>query len=200
MTNPRTIFLSLAVLAAVAFFASRGAGHECGTVVVMPNPSSPPNAIDRELIHLAGDPDQGVSASIDLTQGKIGSPVCYYEIGGEPVLMTIDVYQHPGQPLLLHILCPHCAARGHDKQALHLRSDQKAMDYAPWESPPTFPGWSRSQMAAKWPARPGVGIAGGVLTVAEFRCTWDVHPHHQAIVGKVCDFKALIDRNRVRRA
>lgn len=173
---------------------------KCDTVSEMPNDP----IIEKEIFHVAGDAAdptresnlRGLQPGYELSKAAAGRPLCYYQMpGGAEMLVEIDVYMDPGEPMYLHLLCPHCLARNHQSQnALVVRSQVKQMSYDPLGIPPTFPGWTDKQMVNALSKG-----AGGLLSCERFKCTWEVDPRYRERIGNVCDFEVVIDRNIIRR-
>lgn len=166
-------------------------------------------SVDKEVFQIAGDPDHGMALDVNLKAGMLGRAVCFYELApGFPVFPTIDVYQMaPDQPLLLHMFCPHCAARnqraagsgnapGGTTPALHVRGEAKAIAYDAKGPMVVFPGFSTANMMAEFPR----GLGGTLSVDTPFGCTWDVDVDLKHKVGPVCDFqKVTIRKNVLRR-
>jgi hypothetical protein len=175
------------------------ADDDCDTFDAMPNQPEPDTM--KETFHVLGDaPDptggeaKGLAPGYRLTQSALGHPRCHYSFGsGGEMIVEADVYALRGQPMYVHLLCPHCAARGHTN-ALKIAGDHKAMSYAPYGIAPTFPGWSDRQMVNAFPRG-----TGGLLSIERFRCTWEIAPEHRVQLGAVCDFEVVIDKNVLRR-
>lgn len=157
----------------------------------------------RETFHVAGDVDdpaglapKGVAPGYRLTQSALGHPVVFYSFGaGGEILMTLDVYKLPEQPMYIHLLCPHCMARGH-QNALRIVEGNKEISYDPDGRVPTFPGWLEADMVRALPNGPG-----GLISVSRFRCSWEASPEESRRFGlNICDFDVVIDRNVARRA
>lgn len=74
----------------------------------------------RELVHLAGDMDTGLSSTIALSSGKREVIVVYKDF-----VLTCDVYALPGQPIEVHLICPRC------RKALRVTSERKTIDFDP---------------------------------------------------------------------
>lgn len=156
----------------------------------------PTRAGGREVFRIAGDQTSGLTGDTEWRPHAIGQPKCIYSFGnGVEMLVEIDVYHVPGEPVSLHLLCPHCMAREHgERNSLRITADRKGLSYDPTAHVPAFPGWTDRDMLGL----PG-GSAGGLLSVGRFRCAWEVDPRHRESIGNVCDFEAVIDRNVIRR-
>ncbi len=77
---------------------------------------------ERELVHIAGDMDRGISSTVDLTTGAIGHPKVTYR----DFVLELDVYAMPGEPMKVHLICPrcqhHCTVSGDRKRIEYDRS------------------------------------------------------------------------------
>jgi hypothetical protein len=156
----------------------------------------------KECFQIAGDqpdPDphtdlRGVSTGFDLTRSAIGHPMLLYRVAGRELILEADVYQLPGQPLYLILICPLCLMAGHSGEGLKIEAGNKAISYDPRAVVPPFPGWTKAQMQQAFPRG-----AGGLLSVEEFACTWEVQPELQRAFGfAVCPWRAVIENNVIR--
>jgi hypothetical protein len=183
-----------------AYALSDDPSPECDIVGDMPKDP----IIEKEIFHVAGDaPDptretnlRGLQPGFELSKSAAGRPLVHYAMpGGAEMLLEIDVYQFPGEPMYLSVICPHCILRDHgSKRQLTVRSQVKQMAYDPLGIPPTFPGWTDKQMVSSLPQG-----AGGLLSCERFKCTWEVDPRYRERMGNICDFEVVIDRNVARR-
>ena len=73
---------------------------------------------ERELVHIAGDMDTGITTSYQIDRGKREVIVTYKDF-----VLTVDVYRIEGEPLKVHLICPKC------RHALSVSSERKAIDY-----------------------------------------------------------------------
>lgn len=155
----------------------------------------------KECFQIAGDqpdPDphtdlRGVASGFDFTRTAIGHPMLLYRVGGRELVLEADVYRLPDQPLHLILLCPLCLMAGH-QNALKIEQGHKQIHYDPRAVVPPFKGWSPRQMAQAFPRG-----AGGLLSVEEFACTWEVQPELQRAFGfAVCPWRVVIENNVVR--
>lgn len=191
-SNPVLVALLL-IMAAVHGYVLRG------TVGAMQQPPS-----YKETFHVAGDAADptggrasGVAPGYRLTQSALGHPKCLYAIGGREMIVEIDVYQLPDQPLYLHLLCPHCLAREfNERNALRVTADRKQIAYDAAGVPPPFPNWTQAQMAQAFPQ----GVGGLLSVQTPFRCAWEIDPRYREQLGNVCDFHVVIDNNVIRPA
>lgn len=176
-----------------------------GTVDVMTSSDNLPGQPgDFETFYVSGDKPMpvGATSTLLMNKGQIGAVWCHYIMpdGITRSNLQVDVYQYtPGGPLLLLLICPHCTARGHvgkdEDHGINVRQEVKAMEFLPPPQPtPVFPGWTTAAMMREFPD----GL-GGLLSTDPFGCTWDVLPHQRHLVGNVCDFHVVIERNVIRR-
>ena len=156
----------------------------------------------EELFHVAGDmPDpsgtgmRGTAPGYNLTKSAIGHPMLFYKLpNGKELVLEADVYALPGEPVKVHIICPICALSGHKGNSLQISQEQKQLSYEPNERVPPPPGWSARRMREVLPDG-----AGGLLSIEEFGCSWEVQPELQRQFGfAVCPWRVVIDKNVVR--
>lgn len=194
------LLLTLASAWAIVAVTARAAAHGCavrGTVERMQ-----PSDSYKETFHVAGDAAdptgssaRGLAPGYRLTQSAAGHPKCLYAIGGQEMIVEIDVYHLPDQPMYLHLLCPHCLAREFaERNALRVTADQKQMAYEPGAAVPPFPNWTQAQMAQAFPA----GVGGRLSVSTPFRCTWEIDPRYRERLGNICDFHVVIENNVIR--
>lgn len=154
----------------------------------------------KEVFQVAGDrPDpagtglRGVMPGYDLRQSAAGHPLLLWRHPAGELVLEADVYQLPGQPTYIHLLCPQCLQAGR-QNALRITQERKAISYDPAREPPTFPGWTDRQMRDAFPN--GVG---GILSVEAFECTWEEDPTRQRGFGLAkCNWRVVIEHNVVR--
>jgi hypothetical protein len=75
----------------------------------------------RELVHIAGDADTGLSSTVRMNRGKQEVIVTYKDY-----VLTVDVYHLPEQtkePLQVHLICPKC------RHQLRITADKKAIEW-----------------------------------------------------------------------
>lgn len=198
---PRAHLVTLLSIQALALAATAVAVRVAGGGCTVKAMQQPPDSY-KETFHVAGDAEdptgaapRGLAPGYRLTQSAAGHPKCLYAIGGREMIVEIDVYRLPGQPMYLHLLCPHCLAREFaERNALRVMADQKQMDYDAAAAPPAFPGWSPAQMAAAFPA----GVGGLLSVQTPFRCTWEIDARYRERLGNICDFHVVIDKNVIR--
>lgn len=90
----------------------------------------PPDERKRDLVQLAGDvPDftgttdhKGVQSTLFLNRSAIAHPIVTYK----DFVLTLDVYKHEGEPMVVHLICPrchHCLTIPEQKKAIELELD-----------------------------------------------------------------------------
>jgi len=144
-----------------------------------------PNA-EKELFHIAGDMDTGVSATLNLDTAKRELVGSYKFANGVLVQLVHDLYEYPGSPLKVITICPRCMARATpdtierlSKQTLTIQGDNKRIEY------------DRQR---------------GTVSVEKFRCTWELDGTKDIgrIAGtgssNVCGATYVIDNNVLRDA
>jgi hypothetical protein len=131
-------------------------------------------------VQLAGDaPDPtghgpaGAQVTYHLNQSAVAHPLVTYRTSLEEYLLECDVYQHPGEPPVVHLICPRC------HNALNVRADRKAIDL-----------------------ELGVGPdRQGRISIETFECTWeraDAGKHVTGVIGggtSLCRWRVAIDNN-----
>jgi hypothetical protein len=135
---------------------------------------------ERELVQLAGDaPDptgtgpNGAQTTYHLNRSAICHPLVTYRHGTEEFLLELDVYAHPGEPMVVHLICPRC------HHALTIPATRKAIEI-------------RLDVGPK---------AQGDISIETFECTWElahVGKHIPGLVGggmSLCRWKVAIDHN-----
>lgn len=154
----------------------------------------------REVVQLAGDaPDPtgltshtGLQSTHRLTGGKQEVVVVYGDL-----LMTLDVYALPGEPMRVQIICPRCHKHS------TIRGDQKKIEYEPKEMNPraalvrAMAGYSKEELGL-------VAVAQfGRLSVEPFECAWEIGddkhvPGALHTGASLCRLKLVIENNRAR--
>lgn len=145
-------------------------------MAIITDPSAVPAAGKpaRELVHIAGDMDTGITQTWKMDGGKQEVTVTYKDF-----VLTVDVYQIPGEPLKVHLICPRCT------HALQISAERKKIDFDPKAGDPK---------------------KGGRLSVEAFQCTWELPgtgAHTPGILGggmSLCKWKAAIENNVARDA
>ena len=162
--------------------------------VVMPGSSK-----KATMQQIAGDEDHGISNTMYLNRGKHEVGVLFRPKNSVTMIaavLTVDVYAIPGEPVKLHLVCPKC------QHLCTVSADRKAIDWEPVSSSPiasaireVLPEDSRY-----------VADNLGILSVEEFRCTWELADQAQdtnkdagvIVQGSLCRFGGVIDRNVLR--
>ena len=150
-----------------------------------------------ELVQIAGDaPDptglsdnRGMLSTTNLATGKIEVMVIYGD-----VLMTVDVYQVPGEPLKIHLLCPRC------RKCSTVSGDHKGISFEPNEPNP-----QHAALVAMGAAPPVAAVHMGRLSIETFECAWEMGdaPHVAGGVhtgAALCRLRLAIDGNRAKGA
>jgi hypothetical protein len=170
-----------------------------------------PAARHREVVQLAGDaPDpmglvsgRGLQSTHRLTAGKQEVVVVFGDM-----LLTVDLYALPGEPVRAHLICPRC------HKQLQIQGDRKHIEFDPRVMNPM-----RTQVleaargralrapsieAARHELAELVAIADfGRLSVEAFECPWEMgdapHVPGQVHTGaSLCRQRLVIDNNRAR--
>lgn len=161
---------------------------------------SPTSTGKRAVVQLAGDApdpsgltqDVGLMSTHRLTGGKQEALVVFGDL-----LLTVDIYAIPGEPMRLHLICPRC------HKMLTIPGDQKRIQYEPRTLNPRF----RHALAME--SREGAvafaHLQFGRLSVETFECTWEItdDAHVAGAVhtgGSLCRLRLVIDDNRAREA
>jgi hypothetical protein len=139
----------------------------------------------REVVQIAGDPMHGLRSTVNLTAGKHEVAVLYKDL-----IMTVDVYMVPGEPLKIHLLCPKCHKHS------TIPGERKAIDFEPIA---TNPQWARVAEVM-----PGMNPLGR-LSVEEFECPWEMGEDKHVRGGlhtgvTLCRQRLAIDNNRAKDA
>jgi hypothetical protein len=138
------------------------------------------NPLTEELEHLAGD-DPALrgdgpltrQGDIALTANALGKPRVRYK----DRMIFVEVYQHPGEPMQVHWMCPRCGPLN-DARMSTIRGDRKRIEYDP-----------RRQVED-----------GGQLNVEAFECPWELESKGRRMdfgLG-LCGLKLVIDNNIAR--
>ena len=155
----------------------------------------------KEPFFIAGDqPDpagtdlRGVASGFDFTKAAAGHPMLLYRVGGQELILEADVYRLPGQPPYIILLCPACMmAHNGKKNALKIDGQNKHISYDAAAEVPPFKGWTAEQMRASFP-----NGAGGLLSVEEFACAWELEPELRRHFGfAICPWRVVIENNLV---
>lgn len=147
----------------------------------------------KELVQLAGDEDRGLTSTIGLDRNK--TEVLIYDPKGDVPLLTFDVYQMPGEPLKVHILCPRC--QNHST----ISGDRKAIEWDPTDRNP------RASDIIGMGISPHMQVIArtGRISIETFECAWELDKHEKVGAkryagGNLCRWRAAIDNNMVKRA
>jgi hypothetical protein len=126
----------------------------------------------EELHHVAGDrPHVG---TMRMTAGKIGDVRVRYR----DTVVYCEVYQHPGQPMQIHWMCPRCLGGGNGYMS-RISADQKRIDFDP-----------KSQVED-----------GGRLNVEAFTCPWERGEGRRMEFGLgMCGLRIVIENSVARDA
>ncbi len=134
----------------------------------------------EELYQIAGDRPDNLPPELAAGSGAIAArPTAHayvrYRTAShvDPLVLEVDIYQVPGAPTRVLLLCPRC------RNSLTITSDRK-------------------EMRVQLPAR-GAEAAGAVISVAPFQCTWEL-TQQKALGGELCRWKGAIDNNVARDA
>lgn len=157
--------------------------------------SSPLASGKREVVQLAGDaPDPtglttqtGLQSTHRLTGGKQEVVVVYGDM-----LMTLDVYALPGEPMRVQIICPRCHKHS------TIRGDAKKIEY---DAKALNPQSRRIHLLAQSVAEIAAISVFGRLSVEPFECAWEIGdaPHVPGAVhtgATLCRLRLVIDNNR----
>lgn len=130
----------------------------------------------EELEHLAGD-DPSVSSrlgTMSLQQSMLGRVRVRYR----DTVVFCEVYQHPGEPMQVHWMCPKCRGGGKGYMS-RISGDRKRIEYDP-----------KSQTED-----------GGRLNVEAFKCTWEAGEDRRMEFGLgLCGARLVIDNSIARDA
>lgn len=159
--------------------------------------SGPHASGKREVVQLAGDaPDPtgltshaGLQSTHRLTAGKQEVVVVFGDL-----LLTLDVYALPGEPMRAQIICPRC--RKHST----IRGDQKKIEYDPTA---LNPQGKRIQLLAASIAELASISMFGRLSVEPFECAWEIGdakhvPGALHTGASLCRLRLIIEDNRAR--
>lgn len=138
----------------------------------------------------SGSPLVGHSAGINFekTAKKI---VLHYapRRSAHEFLLTADLYDLE-TPRYLLVYCPIC------RNTLRISEDNKRFEWIP-DGRPVFRGYREEEVLATL----GIVSLGGLLSVEEFGCTWELEPDLRRSFGlATCPWRVAIDKNIVRDA
>lgn len=185
-----TLHVNLADPRVQRMLGDRGADLATG------NPTRTPR---REIVQIVGDaPDptgltswRGAQSTTRLNAGKEEVLVLYGDL-----IMTVDIYRVPDEPVLAHIFCPRC------HKLSTIRGDQKVIAFDPGAVNPVLQDIRR--MGSLSPEILSV-MAVGRLSIEAFECTWEVGDDRHAVGGvhtgaSLCRLRIAIDDNRAKEA
>lgn len=130
----------------------------------------------EELEHVAGDdPDRSSGVGrFDLTQGALGRVRVRYR----DTAIFCEVYQHAGEPMQVHWMCPRCHGGGKGYMS-RITGDRKRIEYDP-----------KAQLED-----------GGRLNVEAFTCPWELGEDRRMEFGLgLCKLQLVIDNSVARDA
>lgn len=153
----------------------------------------------RQVVQLAGDaPDPtgltgavGLQSTHHLTGGKQEVVVLYGD-----VILTVDVYALPGEPMKAHIICPRCMKHS------TIPGDRKRIEYDPRDLNPM-----QTQILSRVDREslPEVSriVAFGRLSIEAFECSWEIGDGRHIAGGvhtgaSLCRLRLVIEDNRAR--
>lgn len=147
----------------------------------------------KALVQVAGDMDHGLSSTLNLIAGK--TEVLVIDPKGDVALLTVDVYEMPGEPLKVHLLCPRC------KNHLTVPGDKKAIEWDPRAGNPR----ERAIVTLGIPPHMQAMAKLGRLSIEPFECTWELDAHKKVGAsefsgGNLCRWRCAIDNNMVKGA
>ncbi len=151
----------------------------------------------RDFVQITGDEPRGMSATQHLDSQK-HEVVCVYRGRAGEVVLTVDVYAIPGEPITLHLFCPQCHKHS------RVTGDRKAIDFdARAENP--MRGTILEYASHRGLPELRDAADHGRLSVGAFECTWEIggERHVPGAVhtgASLCRMRLVIDDNRVRDA
>lgn len=153
----------------------------------------------RQVVQLAGDvPDPtaqtghlGIQCTQQMTAGKQEVVVVYKDL-----LMTVDVYAVPGEPVTVHLYCPKC------RKHATVKGSMKAIDFDPGAGNPMYREiLSRGELGPEVLAVAAIGR----ISIEAFECPWEMgdaaHVRGGVHTGaSLCRQRLVIEDNRARDA
>ena len=145
----------------------------------------------RPVVQLAGDMEHGLSSTTRLNTNKIEVMVVYK---APSKFLTVDVYQVPGEPVMVHMICPKCLKTN------RITADRKRIE---------FDAAARNPVHGLVLSEAGPDLASlaetGRLSVSSFECAWEVggDKHVQGGVhtgASLCRQRLAIENNRAKDA
>jgi hypothetical protein len=152
----------------------------------------------KVMSQVAGDEEHGFASTQYLDRGKHEVGVLFRpknSVTMVAAVLTVDVYAIPGEPIKVHLYCPKC------RHLLTVNADRKALDWQPRELNPV----GAAIRAVLPPESQYLSGNLGILSVSEFRCTWELEDERDtnrdaSVItgGSLCRFKGVIERNMLR--
>jgi len=145
----------------------------------------------RPIVQLAGDMEHGLSSTTRLNTNKIEVMVVYKD---PSKFLTVDVYQVPGEPLMVHMICPKC------HKTNRITADRKHIE---------FDAAAKNPVHGQVLSEAGRDLASlaetGQLSVSAFECTWEIggdkHVRGGVHTGaSLCRQRLAIENNRAKDA
>lgn len=143
----------------------------------------------REVVQIAGDPDHGISQTYRLNANKIEVMVLFKD---PAKFLTVDVYQAPGEPLMVHLICPKC------HKPSRITAARKRIEFDASAPNPVY-------QAVLSEAGPDLASLArdGKLSIERFECAWEVgtDKHVQSALHtgvSLCRQRLVIDDNRAK--
>ena len=115
----------------------------------------------RELVHLAGDPDTGMSVTHRLNHAKREVIVTYKDF-----VLTVDIYQLPDEPLKVHLICPRC------HHMLSVSAERKHIEFDPNAHPEQGGRLSIEPFECTWEIPEADKHTPGILAGGLSLCRW----------------------------
>jgi hypothetical protein len=128
-------------------------------------------ASDEDLEHVAGDHPNGRLGTFDLSQGALGRVRVPYKDTG--IFIDCEVYQHAGEPMQIHWMCPRCHGGGKGHMS-RITGDRKKIEFDPTR----------------------LKNMGGCLNVEAFTCPWELGEDRRMEFGLgMCKLTVAIDNS-----
>lgn len=144
----------------------------------------------RTLMRVAGDHEHGVQSAINLEVGKSVVAVWYPR---QELLLELDVFAIPGEPVKLHMICPRC------HKHLTISGERKDIEWDPRAANPMG-----KEIAQRLPPDGQWRARLGKLSVETFECTWELESNQKVSAdltigkGNLCKWRGAIDNNLVK--
>lgn len=137
---------------------------------------------------MSGRNNRGALSNFQLDKSKIEVLVSYRGRFGE-FDMTVDVYQLPGEPIELVLICPKCHGGGRGAGS-RITSERKKIEFDRDHGRPyTFVDGSR------------IAYNGGALSVEPFECSFEMNSSEKHVIGQraggvnLCRMRMAIDNS-----